>query len=288
MTLPRFLGIGAMKAGTTTLHAHLAAHPGVVVPTSRKEVMFFDRYWDRGLDWYTAHFPDHDDRVPGEVTPGYLMHPEAPARVAATLPGVRLIVVLRHPVDRAISQYRFFIKERAYPHDLARFLEEHPNAIARGRYAEQLERWLARVRREQLLVLYFDDLVGDTAATMARVYRHIGVDDTFVPPALGTRRNESAVPRFHALYTLGRRGIAWAYAHDLGWAVQLAKRTGLRRVFLRGRSRSDFAPIDPRTRADLHTAFADDIARLADLLGSPPPDSWLPPAHPGVYDRPSA
>ncbi len=69
MILPRFVGIGAMKAGTSTVHDLLAAHPGVAVPRHRKEVMFFDRHHDRGAAWYASHFEHAGERVPGRSPP---------------------------------------------------------------------------------------------------------------------------------------------------------------------------------------------------------------------------
>lgn len=276
MTLPRFLGIGAMKAGTSTLHDLLATHPDVALPASRKEVMYFDRYADRGLDWYASHWPDDvGHRVPGEITPGYLFDPQAPARVAAALPGVRLVVLLRDPVERALSQWRFFVKEHAYTGDADAFLAEHPNAVDRGHYAAQLDRWLDHVDRDQLGVWLFEDLVADPGRVFAEVCAHIGVDPTFVPPGLGRRSNASTVPRFHRAYAVGRRVIGWMYAHDLGGAVQLAKRIGLRRVFLRPDAPRDaFAPVSEATRARLRATYRDDAARLPALVGCSPGARW--------------
>lgn len=271
--LPAFLGIGAMKAGTTTLHAWLAAHPEVGMAQGRKEVMFFDRHWDRGLAWYQQHF-EGVDGVLGEVTPGYLFHPEAAARIRSTVPDVRWIAILRDPVARAISQWRFFVKESGYAGDLDAFLAEHPNAVERGRYAEQLQRYVDRFAPEQGLVLIFEEAMADPATAVRQVYTHVGVDPSFVPEGLGERTNASAVPRFGALYRAGRRAIGWAYAHDLGWAVQATKGTGIKRVFLGGRGKEGFAPVAKATRQRLQAGYAEDVVALEAMLGRSLGEVW--------------
>ncbi len=261
MTLPRFLGIGALKAGTSTLHALLATHPEIALPSSRKEVMFFDRHWDRGVAWYAEHFRDAGRRVPGEISPSYLFDPEVPGRVASTLPEVRLFAVLRDPTARAISQWRFFRQETGSSLSLEDFLTEHPNAIARGRYAEQLSRWLDHHPADRLLLLTSDALARDPRLAASRVFAHIGVDADFVPPNLGARSNESGTPRHPRLRAAARQAIRWLYAHDLGAVVQAVKRTPLRRLV----DAKDREPstVSDDTLARLADAYADDLSKLA-------------------------
>lgn len=193
--LPDFVVIGAQKAGTSSLYSQLVAHPSVV-PALVKEVHHFD-FAPRGLGWYRAHFPRRSimDAVrartgyacTGEATPIYLFHPGVPARLRAALPEARLVVVLRDPVDRAISAYhhavRMGLEDRPIdvaldpasaieasdlPTDLAwwdarRGPLRMRGYLERGRYAEQLERWFALTPREQMLVLESSDLRGGRA-----------------------------------------------------------------------------------------------------------------------------
>jgi hypothetical protein len=197
--LPDFLILGAQKAGTTALYAYLRWHPQITGP-SFKEVSFFDRHYARGERWYRAHLPIRRSGIVGEASPSYLFHPLAPARVARMLPHARLIALLRNPVDRAFSHYQHEVAlgreglsfEDALAHEgermdgeLDRMLRDpsyfsYPwwnyTYAARGRYAEQLERWLATFPREQLLVLFTEELAADTAGTYARVLDFLGVE----------------------------------------------------------------------------------------------------------------
>jgi len=190
--------IGAQKAGTTALYAYLRWHPGITGP-SWKEVSFFDRHWWRGEAWYRGHFPLRaGGRLVGEASPSYLFHPLAPERARALVPEVKLVALLRDPVARAYSQYQHEVAlgreplsfedaleaeearlrgevERlvADPRAFSRAWWDHTYA-ARGRYAEQLERWLAVFDREQLLVVRSEDLGERPAETYAEVLAFLG------------------------------------------------------------------------------------------------------------------
>jgi hypothetical protein len=196
--LPDFLILGAQKAGTTALYAYLRWHPHVTGP-SFKEVSFFDRHYAKGERWYRAHLPVRRRSRVGEASPSYLFHPLAPERVAGMLPGARLIALLRNPVDRAFSHYQHEVALGREPlsfedaidrehermqGELERMLQDpsyfslawwNYTYVARGRYAEQLERWFAAFPREQLLVLFTEELSADTAATYRRVLDFLGV-----------------------------------------------------------------------------------------------------------------
>jgi len=190
--LPEFVILGAQKAGTTTLYTQLSKHPAVM-PALRKEVHYFDAP-PRSIEWYRAFFPrrravDARERavggaVTGEATPFYLFHPGAPARLRAAVPHARLVVVLRDPVERAVSGYHHAVRmsHETRPIDLAldpENAEVLPDGLpwyddpacparlrghlARGRYAEQLERWFEALPREQVLVLETHELARGVA-----------------------------------------------------------------------------------------------------------------------------
>jgi hypothetical protein len=196
--LPDFLVIGAQKAGTTALYAYLRWHPEVTGP-AWKEVSFFDRHWWRGEAWYRGQFPLRaGERLVGEASPSYLFHPLAPQRVRSLAPQARLVALVRDPVDRAYSHYQH---EVALGRELLSFedalaaeeertrgeverLVADPRAFsdawwdhtyaARGRYAEQLERWLAAFPREQLLVVSSEELGERPAETYASILAFLG------------------------------------------------------------------------------------------------------------------
>jgi Sulfotransferase domain len=209
-SLPDFLIIGAQRAGTTTLYRALTEHPQVRGAVLDKEVHFFDLAFDEGEAHYRAAFPTKaalaiartrvgGPVVVGEATPYYLFHPQVPARVAATLPDVKLIAILRDPVERAWSQYRH---EVALGYELLSFEDalaaeasrlegenerlaadplavsaahQHHSYVARGRYAEQLERWYEHASPDRLLLVRAEDLFADAGTQLRRVAEFLGI-----------------------------------------------------------------------------------------------------------------
>jgi hypothetical protein len=202
--LPEFVIIGAQRCGTTSLYRYLAGHPSVRT-ASGKELQFLSLHHRRGLRWYRGHFPA---RPPGvrsfEASPYYLFDPEVPARAAALLPQARFIALLRDPVERAYSHY---LHSRAYgvePLSFADAIDAEPDRLAgaghaarrrwsylaRGRYAEQLERWFAQVPRERLLVLRTERLSTD----YPRVLDFLGLEAHTPELVRHTRRAEQDGP----------------------------------------------------------------------------------------------
>jgi hypothetical protein len=191
--LPNFAIIGTQKGGTTSLYQYLGRHPDVE-PAFKKEIHYFDIHFARGLDWYRAHFPlQTADVVTGEASPSYLFHPRAAERMHATIPGIRLIVLLRNPIERAFSHYQMNVRkgietlsfEEATAREPERLRqgdgpdrEQHWrwfSYVSRGHYAEQLQRWLDRFPREQLLVIKSEDFFAYPAAVYAQVLRWLSL-----------------------------------------------------------------------------------------------------------------
>ncbi|MGH6901037.1 MAG: sulfotransferase family protein, partial [Geminicoccaceae bacterium] len=232
MSLPNFLVIGAQRAGTSLLHQILLAHPEVYVPVERKEVHYFDRYFERGLAWYQGYFPAGDAagryRAIGEITPDYLAAAEAPARIHALLPECRLVVILRNPVDRIHSWYQHARRSRNERRDFATFLDEEPLALGAGLYHRHLLRYLALFPREALLVVVYEELLRDPGRELGRLTAFLGVDMIWSDPAalLRERVYASGMPRFRRAFAFARRAGALLAHHDLNWPVRAATRLG--------------------------------------------------------------
>jgi hypothetical protein len=254
--LPTALIIGALKAGTTALYAWLRRHPTVFGPPW-KEVNYFDRRFTHGESWYRGHFPNRLrlrqverrglEPVVLEASTGYLFHPLAPERVKALLPDVRLVALVRDPVARAYSHYQHEVAlgreplsfEDAVDHEEARMDGElermladpayfsyawwNYTYLARGRYAEQLERWLSVFPEEQLLVVPTGDLGDDPRGTYARVLAHLGAPahDLGDYPRVFSRdyggMSAETRSRLAAYFAGPNRRLYELLGRDLGW-----------------------------------------------------------------------
>ncbi len=259
--LPQFLGIGAQRAGTTWLDALLRSHSGLFLPRRRKELHYFDKHHARGLAWYAEFFVDAPAKaILGEVTPKYLYDPMVPQRIALTLPGVRLIAILRDPVSRAYSQFGLFVRDNAYAKDFTTFLDERPGVLERGFYHRQLERYREWFERERLCVLVMEAASIDVKTTSRVLGRFLGVKpEGFNAGQTQAAKNASHRVRFARSYAVLHAAGSWMRRHDLDGPVNLAKRLRVGKLF---GSHGALPPLDPKLRAKLAAHFADDIARL--------------------------
>jgi len=199
--LPNFVVIGAQKAGSTFVQNALQDHPDVYMPFGETPFFQDPDYSQQSLADLERLFVGHTDRrALGIKRPNYLNQPEVPPRIATDLPGVRLIAVLRNPVERAVSGYFHYMKSRFIPirplndglRDLiaGRYDDRVPLArevLSNGLYHQHLERYTACFDHEQLLILLFDDIRADSAAVMRRCYRFLGIDEDYRPGTLDSR-----------------------------------------------------------------------------------------------------
>jgi hypothetical protein len=265
VTLPDFLVIGAQRAGTTWLDDTLRSHPAIHMARHRKEVHFFDQNFDNGTEWYRSFFEADGDpayRV-GETTPHYLYHRETPGRIAGLIPDCHLIAILRNPVDRAFSQYGHNVKSKGWTISFEEAMEAEPQLLERGKYMEQLHRFLQLFERDQLLVLIYEEVTGDPAPATRDLGRFLDVDpDQFSWPL--SRTNASYVPRFGRTYAAARSVGRGLRRTGLDPIVESAKKAGIPQMF---GSRGQLAPMGDETRALLHAYFAPGIVELESFLG---------------------
>ena len=193
--VPNFIIIGCQRCGTTSLYTYLAQHPQILTPI-KKEMDFFSWHFDRGIDWYLAHFPPMppgEQFVTGEASPSYFDSREAPERLYSLFPEAKQIVLLRNPVDRAISQfYRLSglnwearSLDRAISDEVERLNqnpeyiigEEPGNYLARGRYIEFIKKWRTFFPPEQLLILKSEDFYAGAATTLKQVLEFLDLPE---------------------------------------------------------------------------------------------------------------
>lgn len=229
--LPNYLVIGAAKAGTTSLRTHLDQHPEVFV-TARGEPSFFahegetlafsgpgDDDWAHAfvgdLETYESLFAGAGDcKAIGEVSPRYLYFEQAAARIARHVPEVRLVAILRHPVDRA---YSHFLMNRGrdcepagdLPEAMRREAEREAKGwgwdwryVGAGLYHHQLERYYARFARERIKVFLYEDL-EDERVFFRELFAFLGVHPDFQPDT-SVRRRQASLPASYALQRLVR------------------------------------------------------------------------------------
>ncbi|MDP3894822.1 sulfotransferase domain-containing protein [Nocardioides sp.] len=248
MPLPTFVILGAQKCGTSTLTATLRQHPQVSM-SRPKELHFFDRHHQRGLEWYADQFtPKPGETAIGEATPVYLYDAEARHRMDQMLPGARTVVILRDPIKRAYSHFWHSRRNEFEAVDsFEQALALEPARLAsgnrsdrirfsytdRGHYIDQLLAVEQARGRDTMLVLLLDDLAGDRVPTLERLFGFIDVD-----PGQAATLPERWTNRYRVAAAPGAKPEPVAYP-----------------------------PMRPETRAMLKETFRESNDRLAAWLG---------------------
>jgi len=237
---PAFVILGAQRSGTSSLYRYLCSHPGIV-PALRKEIHFFDDNFHRGVAWYRAHFPaaaslrraDGAPAITGEGSPYYLFHPAVPGRMSSVLRDVRLIAVLRNPIDRAYSHYHHEVRMGRETLPFEEAVDREPERLAgeaerrldgrtrisrahrsfsylsRGVYVDQLLAWERAYPRERLLVLNHEEMISDPEPVLVRAFSFLGLQ-----PGGGPFRRPS-YPAYSVLPPQLRRKLeTWFQPHN--------------------------------------------------------------------------
>jgi hypothetical protein len=273
--LPNLIIIGGLKCGTTSLHHYLNLHPQIAM-SRPKELNFFvaELNWPLGRDWYVGHF-DPDAQVRGESSPHYTNRPAfagVPERMREVLGGdVRLIYVVRDPIDRMLSHYLHNLgggyDERPLSEALA---DPESSYVTRGRYFFQLEPYLEAFGAERIAIVAREELKSDRPETMRRAFGFCGVDPDFTSEQF-EREWETGVAKTGSRFRIMDRAVRLPglraldrnfdrLPESLRWVVErlVHDPTG-------GEAPKPQLPPDLRER--LVELFREDVARLEELAG---------------------
>ena len=270
-----FIGIGAQKAGTSWVYSCLYEHPDICAPV--KEIHFFSRpRYRKGLAYYESHWKNCESHLKrGEYSTSYLYSEETPERIAEAYPDAKLIAILRHPLERAYSQYRNAIKagEIADTVTFAAYQAEEVSALEQGRYNQQLERYVAAGLERNLLVLLYDDIVSDPQESIAKIYRHIGVDSAFMPPSLHARVNVARTPKDPRIDGAMHMVAECLRKSGFDRVVHMVKRSGLT-DWIRSRNTKVEKRVKPSWSGADWDFFRSDVAALDKRLGRNVSELW--------------
>ena len=265
--LPDFILIGAMKAGTTSLHYYLGLHPQISA-SKEKELNFFveERNWTKGTDWYRAQFANRG--LSGEGSPIYTAFPQfqgVPRRMQSVVPEARLIYILRDPIERMISHYihrfAYGLEDRGVEEALLQ--PENNFYLDRSRYFLQLSQFLQSYALDRILILTQEDLSARRSSTLDQAFRFLGVAPGFRSRGFQRIRHVSkAKRRYNQIGNrlrlmpkrLGMRRLAPDLAYQLGYCLAWPFSRAI------GRPR-----LDPDARTILQRRLEADVAQLREL-----------------------
>lgn len=199
---PDFVIIGAQKSGTTSLFDYLSLHPQIV-PPAKKEINYYSHAYRKPYFWYKAHFPLNTDKrfLTGEASPYYLDHPCTPERIFKRSPGIKVVAILRNPIDRAYSHYQHCVRRNMESLSFAEailsenrriegeeeklLLENNYNSFSytyfgyanRGLYGKHLKKWQKFFKKENIHIIIFEDLIKNPPEVLSSLCDFLGIEN---------------------------------------------------------------------------------------------------------------
>ena len=263
---PNFLGIGSVRGGSSWLWHLLKSHPSFYVPSKRKEIQFFTRFYDKGEQWYLKLFNSQNINQPyrGEFTPGYLTATRAPERIKDLECVEKFILILRNPVDRAYSHYKWHLRVTGKYLDFKTFCKNLPRlAIENSMYFKYLSKYLEYFEKNQFLILIYEEATSNPRKATKQLGSFFDVEETlFVIPS---KKNQSLIPKHKKLFNQAHRITQYLRRKDLDLIPNILIRAGLKDLF----EKEDNNPIPKlsiQEQTELYEIFKNDIENLEILL----------------------
>jgi len=278
-----FMIVGAEKSGTTWLANMLRQHPDIFIP-EEKEVFYFNHRFfespelhnfnhDKPISWYYSFFKDaKPGQILGEACPAYLWDEVAPQKIFEFNPNIKTVAILRNPIDRAYSQFLFYLQRGVLGEvTFEQALKMRPDILSRSSYYDQIARYDSFFPRTNIKITFYDDLTKDNRAFLIDVETFLGVEE-FIPVNINERSNVTGVPRFKLLnrsmaeirYFVRKKNPVWFldFLRFIGVA-KLSEKLRLKNT----RSIQEKPEIDPELLNRLSACFQKDIENLEERTG---------------------
>jgi hypothetical protein len=279
---PNFIGLGAQKCASTWLYKVMSDHPDIFV-SEPKELDFFSAFFDRGYQWYESFFrATQGVSILGDISPSYLPDSDAPKRAYAYNPHFQIIICLRDPIERLISNHSHDLRlmHLTGPSlSIEHGLQNNPMYIEQSMYAKHIKNWLACFPIDQMLFLFQEEIKINPVMESKRTYEFLKVNSSFNSEFNSNRANESYIPKSRereaGYRKLGKTldAMGFRYVADAIRASHFYQN-------LKERNRLQVKEIVPpmkiETRVELVKSFAADMNELASILNrqSLPWETW--------------
>ncbi|HMS51143.1 MAG: sulfotransferase [Sphingobacteriales bacterium] len=280
----QFVGLGAAKAGTTWLADNLRKHPAVFIPKI-KEVHYFNPFmpWSpkvanhrrlNPVNWYEEFFkPALPDQLCGEFSVMYLHQPGVPQAIHQYNPDAKLIIMLREPVSREFSLYKYYLQYGVLTSpSFEHALENHPELFYTSKYADYLNDWYQFFEPRQILILWYDDVRSHPEKVWDATLAHLGLS-YYYPNDLTKQSNITGSSKFAFVNRFVAGSQAFIHKNGLQKILPLLHKTGIVRLAeliakknISTQKKGQTAPL-PQTAAALYQYYAHDIAQLEQITG---------------------
>ncbi|RJP85118.1 MAG: hypothetical protein C4518_17320 [Desulfobacteraceae bacterium] len=278
-----FIGIGAAKSGTTWLADNLRNHPQIFIP-EKKELIYFNKTmphkpdiqnyrYEKPVDWYHSFFEKATPgQIKGEFSPHYFTSPEAVNKIHQYHPDIKLIAILRNPVERAFSSYLYSIQiGEMKAASFKDAVNKHPGIISQGFYHEHLEKYFDRFHRKNIKILLFETVKTDPEALFKNVLDFLNADAYF-PDSLHKRSNKTKTNKNQPLNYFITSSRNFIHKHNLHFVKPLLRYSGISPLAEYIRDHVNVVSNTGRQRLDgdsirmLRDCYLKDIEKLEKLI----------------------
>ena len=273
-----FVYIGPPRSGSTWLAAALEEHPEICIPR-HKEIHFFnDRapftmefLYPKGMEFYKTYFKDASSHARiGDLSPMYYYDPNAAYRIHKHFPRVKILSILRDPVDMV---YAFYLKRKEIEKRAKTFtleLEKTPQFLDMGFYHRLLTPYFDYFSREQIRICIFEDFFKNSRQGLASIFRYLGVDDSFVPSMVDKRVNPTKPPSSARRVWLNGLMLSSLNKPSLSWIKTLLHRMKMVRLdygkLVEKENTPQKPPLESTLRRELCEMYKPDVKRLEMLI----------------------
>jgi len=277
-----FIGVGLEKSGSSWVAAALAEHPEICF-SNQKEVHFFNKNYEKGLDFYASYFKDCETKkIKGEFTPRYFYIPEVPGRIKKEFAQAKLIFCFRNPIDRIYSHFYHNIAHARISNKtpFEQAIRQDPRFIDYGRLSDNLKRFLKYFKQEQMLFIFYDDIVTKPQEVARKVYQFVGVDLDYKPKVIHQKVNVGAAKRYkYPVFKIFLRKLMhfsmWLKKYNFGrkilnWLASLGLKKLFQKLFrlniLKNPPALKKQPMKAETRKELIKLYKEDVKEFEKLV----------------------
>jgi len=268
VAMPNCMIVGPQKAGTTWIYQYLKHRGDICLSKHVKETFYFDRYYEKGREWYQDHFSKCTRmRTIVEVAPTYFYSEYAPERIHNDLGSIPLICTFRDPVRRIYSLYLHMLKYGMTKLNFRGAIAEHKDMINSSLYATHLKRWQCLFSKENVLVLFVDELENNPHKYIERLCLHFNIPIVLVKELIGKRVNIATMPYSFRLASFGSFVAEKLRYSGLYKIVEYAKRMGLKRLFFGSAGSKQMPHMTEDDRLWIYEKLLPEVEELENLLG---------------------
>ena len=257
--LPNFLIIGAARSATSYISKNIMQHPDIFLHP-QKELHFFDRHYNKGIDYYETFFKNVKKKAVGEATPAYLYFAHIPSLIKKHIPNIKLIASLRNPTDRAYSHYWNIVARKKMQNvkfydTFENHLDSYGRLIKEGFYYDMLVRYYNVFPKDKILILFYEELIKKTDDNFKKIFSFLGVDYSFTPSIRKFILNSSSTKNANSI------AIYYIYLFLIK-KLKFYKAANIIDKF----NKSEIPEMNLKTRKRLDLIFDDQITKLENFL----------------------